>query len=56
MAQERTIDPDKNCNGTELLNVRVTKQQAAAIRQIAKEKETTVSDLLRVALYTAGVK
>jgi predicted HicB family RNase H-like nuclease len=56
MAQERTIDPQKKSNGTKLLNVRVTEQQAAAIRQIAKAQGTTVSELLRVALYTAGMK
>ena len=56
MAQQRTIDPKKKSNGTELLNVRVTRQQAAAIRKIAKAQDKTVSDLLRAALDQAGVK
>lgn len=56
MANRPQIDPKRKQAATEMLRVRVTPNEAAKLRKVAKQQDKTVSQVLRAAILQAGVK
>ena len=56
MTNRPRIDPNRQAAASITLQVRVTPNEAAKLRKVAKAQEKTVSELLRAALELVGVK